>query len=138
MPLPLVAASAGRALFAFLYATNTPLSDGPSIYLLPQHLDTDLHPAELRAPTAKLAEDPFTHDQMPALMDAYIEHSRDPMPACDDAAWTLAGLENPDDDPDPALLVDMGLYSHTLIGPDGGVSLIFLDGDYIDGCTASR
>ncbi|KAJ1617237.1 hypothetical protein T492DRAFT_894049 [Pavlovales sp. CCMP2436] len=123
MPLPFVAASAGRALFAFLYAAgNTPLSDAPSIYY--RNASTQICTRLL-----------FATQRMPALMNAYIEHSHDPMPACNDAAWTLAGLDRLDA---VDRLVNMGLCSRSLIGPDGGVSLIFLDGDYSDGCAATR
>jgi hypothetical protein len=69
------------------------------------------------------------------LADAYIEHSRDPLPACDDAAWTLAGLDR-----DAGRRVHMGTFSPSrgLMGPDGRLQLIFLGGDKSDGCTDYR
>ncbi|KAJ1641251.1 hypothetical protein T492DRAFT_1138452 [Pavlovales sp. CCMP2436] len=36
------------------------------------------------------------------LSETFIMHSRDPMPACNDDAWTLAGLDR---------VVDTGIYS---------------------------
>ncbi|KAJ1631949.1 hypothetical protein T492DRAFT_869140, partial [Pavlovales sp. CCMP2436] len=115
MPLPLMAASAGCALFASFYTTAI-----DNIVPLPQR--------------------PMLAD---ALVGAYIEYSPDPMPACDDAAWTLAGLDHHDGTTLAGLdhhggadrLVTMGLYSHSHISPYGGVSLIFLGGDYSDDCT---
>mmetsp|Transcript_22338 Transcript_22338/g.52980 ORF Transcript_22338/g.52980 Transcript_22338/m.52980 type:complete len:161 (+) Transcript_22338:249-731(+) len=62
------------------------------------------------------------------LSETFIMHSRDPMPACNDDAWTLAGLDSLDI---TDWVVDMGIYSHATID-EGRLQLRFEDGDLSD------
>ncbi|KAJ1628929.1 hypothetical protein T492DRAFT_1118867 [Pavlovales sp. CCMP2436] len=96
--------AAAHALFAFLIGTNTG-----------QHPDA-----------------PSIYFRM--LSKTFIVHSRDPMPACTDDAWTLAGLDSLDaTDHD----VEMDIYSHATMD-EGQLQLHFEDGDLSDGCKDFR
>mmetsp|Transcript_31878 Transcript_31878/g.79517 ORF Transcript_31878/g.79517 Transcript_31878/m.79517 type:complete len:212 (+) Transcript_31878:326-961(+) len=68
------------------------------------------------------------------LSETFIMHSRDPMPACNDDAWTLAGPDSLDaTDRD----VDMDIYSHATMD-EGRLQLRFDFGDFSDGCKDFR
>ncbi|KAJ1622024.1 hypothetical protein T492DRAFT_846626 [Pavlovales sp. CCMP2436] len=121
----LAAAAAARALFAFLFIARFTFK-AQSIYF---HNDSTQICTRLQLASTDISDG---LDLM--LSEMVIMHSRDPMPACNDDAWTLAGLDSLDAT-DRA--VDMGIYSHTT-NHEGRLQLQFEDGDLSDGCKDFR
>ncbi|KAJ1628914.1 hypothetical protein T492DRAFT_1014775 [Pavlovales sp. CCMP2436] len=82
------------------------------------------HPAHTRC-----HHHPLCPLRLPGMLsEATMHHLRDPMPACNDDAWTLAGLDSLDI---TDWVVDMGIYSHATID-EGRLQLRFEDGDLSD------
>ncbi|KAJ1632803.1 hypothetical protein T492DRAFT_867758 [Pavlovales sp. CCMP2436] len=123
MTAQIAAAAVARALFAFRFAALFKF-ETQSIYF---------HNVSTQICTRLQFVAPST-DNLDGLRwmlsEAAMHHSRDPMPACNDDAWTLAGLDSLDA---TDRVVDMGIYSHATMD-EGRLQLRFDFGDFSDGC----
>ncbi|KAJ1619403.1 hypothetical protein T492DRAFT_1130517, partial [Pavlovales sp. CCMP2436] len=116
------AAAAVRTLFAFLFIARFKF-EAQSIYF---HNDSTQICTRLQLDISDGLD--------LRLSETVIMHSRDPMPTCNDDAWTLAGLDSLDAND---RVVDMGIYSHATMD-EGRMQLHFEDGDLSDGCKDFR